>query len=69
MQVPTTTITQYHISQTTSCSRNIFYYKMKENAKNNIERRLCLLVRLGNGFVEVLSLSLSELKFERRGLA
>ena len=62
-------VVQYHISQATSGSWNMFICKTIENAKNNIERRLRLLVCLGNGFVEVLFLSLSELKFERRGLA
>ena len=47
----------------------MFICKTIENAKNNIERWLRLLVRLGNGFVEVLSLDLSDLEFESRRLA
>ena len=62
-------VVQYHISQTTSSSWNMFICKTIENAKNNIERQLRLLVRLGNGFIEVLSLDLGDLKFESRRLA
>ena len=47
----------------------MFICKTIENAKNNIERQLRLLVRLGNGFIEVLSLNLGDLKFESRRLA
>ena len=47
----------------------LLYCKTKGDAVNNIQRQLRLLVRLRNGFVEVLSLDLSDLEFESRGLA
>ena len=46
----------------------LLYCNTKGGAINNIQQQLRLLVRLGNSFVEVLSLNLSDLEFESRGL-
>jgi hypothetical protein len=59
----------YYINKPLHALFEYFYCKMKEDTKNNIERLLRLLVRLGNGFVEDLALDLSDLELERSGLA